>query len=168
LSYWLARHARKPIATPSASTLTIPPKQLLRHLHEVTCECCLCSLGCRVVPVIQAAWRGWFVRHRTHAWIYGQIAAQREVVHRTKMGIYATELQRLFRGYKGRIVAKTEKGELPHLRLRDIAAAKFIQAAVRRFLFRLLAWRVRTRRVKRRREVWLRKWKRGYGRLASC
>lgn len=76
------------------------------------------------------------VRHRQYTWIYDQIEAQRETVKKAKLGIYATMIQRIFRGFVARRIAKIEKGELPYLRLRDIAAAKFIQGAVRRWRFR--------------------------------
>lgn len=76
------------------------------------------------------------VRHRQYVWVYAQIEAQRETVRKAKLAQFATDIQRVFRGFRGRRVAKIERGELPYLRLRDIAATVHIQRAVRKWRFR--------------------------------
>ena len=73
----------------------------------------------------------------------------------------AVHFQRVYRGLLARRVARKEAVELPGILRKRHQAAALIQRAVRAWSFRYMAWRVRRRRVGKRREWWLRKWKRG-------
>jgi hypothetical protein len=58
--------------------------------------------------------------------------------------------------------------QVPLIKKRDVITVRFLQRAIRQWRFRYMAWRVRQRRQRRRREWWLRTWKRGCVRCACC
>lgn len=107
---------------------------------------------------IQAAFRGWMCRYRTHVYVRRIVSTQLLRVHWRILDAAALQVQRVARGAVGRRIVRTVFQERIDAARRDHDATRLIQRAVRYAARRRKARRVRLNWIRRRREWKLRRW----------